>query len=198
MTSGHRASVLASPMDEPHIFEMIPLKGKVRSMNRPFLYKKPKARTRPGLLDDSESNNDLASWFLDEARGVMIEKFSDSSIEELLIELVSIFREGNPNHAELVGLFGFQEIETKYEEAIRIRTLHNTERTNKDLPKVEISTDPSLIVRQVHLYARELPPVQVLAERIYQAYPDASCEINSDLIIHEKECTIVLSPYEGI
>jgi hypothetical protein len=80
--------------DGPRIFEMRPLKGKVTSMNRPFLYKKPKVRARPGLLDDSESNNDLASWFLDEARGVMIKRFSDSSIEELLIELVGIFREG--------------------------------------------------------------------------------------------------------
>jgi hypothetical protein len=184
-------------MDEPRIFEMIPLKGKVRSMNRPFLYKKPKVST-PGLLDDSDSNNDLASWFLDEARGVMIKKFSDSSIEELLIELVGVFREGNPNHAELVGLFGFQKIETRYEEAMEICTLHTTRRTSKDIPKVELSIDASLIVRQVHLYARELPPVHVLADRIYQAYPDASCEINSDLIIHEKECTIVLSQYEEI
>ena len=197
MTSCHRASVLDAPMDEPRIFEMIQLKGKVRSMNRQFLYKKPKVGT-PGLLDDSESNNDLASWFLDEARGVMIEKFSDSSIEELLIELVGIFREGNPNHAVLAGLFGFQKIESKYEEKMEICTLHNTGRTNKDLPKVELSIDTSLIVRQVHLYARELPPVHVLADRIYQAYPDVSCEINSDLIIHEKECTIALSHYEEI
>jgi hypothetical protein len=192
MTFCHRASVLDSPMDEPRIFELIPLKGKVTSMNRQFLYTKPKVST-PGLLDDSGDNNDLASWFLDEAIGVMIKKFSDSSIEELLIELVGIFREGNPNHAELAGLFGFQKLETKSEEAIEISILHTTRRTNKDIPKVELSLDTSLIVRQVHLYARELPPVQVLADRIYQAYPDASCEINSDLIIHEKECTIVLS-----
>ena len=197
MTSCHHACVLDAPMDEPRIFEMIQLKDKVRSMNRQFLYKKYKAST-PGILDDSESNNDLASWFLDEARGVMIEKFSDSSIEELLIELVGVFREGNPNHAELAGLFGFQKIETKSEEAIKISILHHTRRTNKDLPKVEISRDPSFIVRQVHLYARELPPVHILADKIYQAYPDASCEINSDLIIHEKECTIVLSHYEEI
>ena len=197
MTSGHCTSVLDSPMDEPRIFEMIPLKGKVTSMNRPFLYKKPKIST-PGILDCSDSNNDLASWFLDEARRVMIEKFSDSSIEELLIELVGIFREGNPNHAVLAGLFGFQKLETKSEEAIKISILHNTGRTNKDIPKVEIGTDTSLIVRQIHLYAREHPPVHVLADRIYQAYPDASCEITSDLIIHEKECTIVLSHYEEI
>jgi hypothetical protein len=184
--------------DGPRMFEMIQLKGKVRSMNRPFLYKKPKAPTPIGFLDDSESNNDLASWFLDEAIGVMIQKFSDSSIEELLIELVGIFREGNPNHIELASLFGFQTTETKYEEAIKIAILHHTRRTNKDIPKVEISTDTSFIVRQVHLYAREHPPVQVLADRIYQAYPDASCEITSDLIIHEKECTIVLSHYEEI
>ncbi len=60
------------------------------------------------------------------------------------------------------------------------------------------SIDPSFIVRQVRLYASELPPVHVLADRIYQAYPDASCEINSDVIIREKECTIVLSQYEEI
>jgi hypothetical protein len=58
---------------------------------------------------------------------------------------------------------------------------------------VEIYIDTSFIVRQVHLYARELPPAHVLTDRIYKAYPDISCEINSDLIIHEKECTIVLS-----
>jgi hypothetical protein len=166
-------------------------------MNRPFLYKKPRVIT-PGILDDSGSNNDLASWFLDEAIGVMIKKFSDSSIEELLIELVGIFREGNPNHIELVGLFGFQEIETKSEEAIKIDTLYNTRRTNKDIPKVEIYVDTNFIVRQVHLYARELPPVHLLADRIYQAYSDASCEINGNLIIHEKECTIVLSQYQVI
>ena len=166
-------------------------------MNRQFLYKKYKVHTL-GLLDDSDSNNDLASWFLYDARGVMIKKFSDSSIEELLIELVGVFREGNPNHTELAGLFGFQEIETKSEEAIEINTLHNTRRTNKDIPKVEISIDPSFIVRQVHLYARELHPAHLLVDRIYQAYPDVSCEITSDLIIHEKECTIVLSHYEGV
>ena len=106
-------------------------------MNRAFLYKKYKVST-PGLLDPNEGDNDL-SWMLDEAIGVMEKKFSDSSIEELLIELVGVFREGNPNHIELAGLFGFQEIETKSEEAIRIKTLHNTRRTNKDLPKVELS-----------------------------------------------------------
>ena len=184
-------------MDEPQIFEMIQLKDKVISMNRPFLYKKPRV-INPGLLDDSGDNNDLASWFLDDARRVMAKKFSDSSIEELLIELVGIFREGNPNHAVLAGLFGFQKIETRYEEAMEICTLHTTRRTNKDIPKVEIGTDTSLIVRQVRLYASEHPPIHVLAERIYEAYPDVSCEITSDLIIYEKECTIMFSHYEGI
>jgi hypothetical protein len=192
------ASVLDAPMDKPRNFAMIPLKGKVTSMNRPFLYKKPKAPTPIGFLDDSESNNDLASWFLDGARRAMTDKFSDSSIEELLIELVGIFREGNPNDIELTGLFGFQEIKTRYEEAMEICTLHTTRRTNKDIPKVEISTDTSLIVRQVRLYASEHPPIHVLADRIYEAYPDASCEITSDLIIYEKECTIMFSHYEGI
>jgi hypothetical protein len=92
----------------------------------------------------------------------------------------------------------FQGIEKRFEGTTKIIKSRYINRINKDITKVEIYIDTSLIVRKLHLYARELPPVHLLADRIYKAYPDASCEINSDLIIHEKECTLVLSQYEEI
>jgi hypothetical protein len=65
-------------------------------MNREFLYKKPWI---PNTIDDScASENPVQCWLEDDSQGVLMRKFEECSFDELIIELVDIFKGGNPSY----------------------------------------------------------------------------------------------------
>ncbi|MBA4495195.1 hypothetical protein ACFO25_00535 [Paenactinomyces guangxiensis] len=161
-------------------------------MDKRFLYKKPNPI---GVLDDSDvENDDLASWFLDDSRDVLKNKFEQSPIDELVIELADIFREGDPNFQTLAWLFGSSHIEEDNEEKIMIWRLHEIERTNEDIIRVEMHVDPqSLILRKLYLYVQMFPPLQLIKNKLNDLDPNIAFQETSDgFVIVVRECEIAI------
>ncbi|SFJ17770.1 hypothetical protein [Thermoflavimicrobium dichotomicum] len=157
-------------------------------MNRKFLYKKPWI---PGVIDDSD-NNDL-SWMeeWDDSPDLLKRKFTESSLDELMIELVDIFKEGNPGYTTLAGLFGFG---FKFDEEKKIFSIREVERTNKDIIRVEMHLDAqSYIIRHLNIYVQKMPPLQLLKNKLNEFHKDiAFQETNNGFVIAERECVIAI------
>jgi len=162
-------------------------------LNRDFLYESFKSTI--GILDD----HNQIDWFLDNSREGLIKKFRGCSIDELVIELVYIFRKGNPNCTELPALFGFDEMEEReiIEGNIKILNIYKIKRINKDISKIEIHRDTNSIIRKLYLYIHELP-LQLLKDKLHETYQDISYGTGDGLVICEKECAIfILKTYDN-
>ncbi|MEO3943982.1 hypothetical protein [Gorillibacterium sp. CAU 1737] len=70
-------------------------------MNKAFLYTKPHVL---GVIDDSDDDTD--TWFLDTSRQEIEQFFARAPFEELVVELVHIMRDGEPNYQVLTSLLG--------------------------------------------------------------------------------------------
>lgn len=110
----------------------------------------------------------------------------------MIIELVEIFREGNPNYKKLAVLFGFVEIEEGEQEERIIWKLQKIERKDDDLTKVVMHIDAKhLIIQDLYLYVNELPVLQKLKEKLNVQFKDITLQkINNAFVIIEKECDI--------
>lgn len=161
-------------------------------MNKKFLYKKPSII---GVLDDSDNEfYDLGSWFLDDSWSLLKKRFRESPIDELVIELVDIFREGNPNYQELAVLFGYGNMEENNEEKIMRWSLREIDRMNQDIIKVEMHVDAqSLILRNLYLFVKELPSLQSLKNKLNELHKDiAFQERNNGFMLAVRECIITI------
>ncbi|MCG7384377.1 hypothetical protein [Paenibacillus sp. ACRRY] len=116
-------------------------------MNKDFLYTKPYV---PGIIDDTPV--DLESWFLDDSRERMEEKVRSSSLNDLIIELINIFKEGEPNYQVLLGLFG-EKIVKEVREEENVYSVSQILRSDEDIKKIEIETeDESLAIKKMSIY----------------------------------------------
>lgn len=159
-------------------------------LNNKFLYSKPSVI---GVLDScTDEFNDIGSWLFDDSPGLLRKKFRESSLNELVIELVTIFREGNPNYQELAGLFGFVKIEKVELEEIEIWNLRNIERVDEDIIRIELHIDTqSLIINNLFIFVKELPPLRKLeGELNTNSIEIPFQELKNGFVITEKECLI--------
>ncbi|MFI8711681.1 hypothetical protein [Brevibacillus brevis] len=159
-------------------------------MNKKFLYSKPSII---GVLDSGNDEfNDIGSWLFDDSPALLRKKFREDSLDELVMELIDIFREGNPNYQELAGLFGLVKIEEDEQEGLKIWNVRNIERLAGDLNKIEMHIDAqSLIINKLYLYINELSNLQTIKQKLNDKFEEISYQdINGGLIINEKELII--------
>lgn len=159
-------------------------------MNKKFLYSKPSII---GVLDSGNDEfNDIGSWLFDDSPALLRKKFREDSLDELVIELIDIFREGNPNYQELAGLFGLVKIEEDEQEGLKIWNVRNIERLAGDLNKIEMHIDAqSLIINKLYLYINELSNLQTIKQKLNDKFEEVSYQdINGGLIFNEKELII--------
>jgi len=165
-------------------------------MNKKFLYKKMSAHT-VGFLDDSD--NDDVSWMFDDSL-VLEKKLKESPIDELIIELIDIFKEGNPNASKLIASFGFSyndgDCKANVQGNMIIRKYNKIKRINKDIVSIEMHieemNDKTLIIRNLYLYCTNLPSIKLLKNKINEVYSNISYGGSEGLIICEKECNIII------
>ncbi|SFJ55431.1 hypothetical protein [Thermoflavimicrobium dichotomicum] len=158
-------------------------------MNREFLYKKPWI---PNFIDDRyASENPIQSWLEDDSQGLLMRKFEECSLDELILELVDIFKRGNPSYDVLAALFGSY---LEFNEEKKIFSVHKIERTNEDIIRVEMHVDAqSYEIRHLNLYAQELPPLQSLKNKLNELHKDISFqETSNEFVITERECVIAI------
>jgi len=134
-------------------------------LNKNFLYSKPSII---GVLDsDNDEFNDIASWLFDDSPEVMRKKFREDSLDELITEIIDIFRGGNPNFQELAGLFGTVKIEEGQQEGFKIWKVRNIERPAGDLNQIEMHMDDqSLIINKLYLYIHESSDLQKIKQKL--------------------------------
>ncbi|GEC93523.1 hypothetical protein [Brevibacillus brevis] len=159
-------------------------------MNKKFLYSKPSII---GVLDSGNDEfNDIGSWLFDDSPALLRKKFREDSLDELVMELIDIFREGNPNYQELAGLFGLVKIEEDEQEGLKIWNVRNIERLAGDLNKIEMHIDAqSLIINKLYLYINELSNLQTIKQKLNDKFEEVSYQdINGGLIFNEKELII--------
>jgi hypothetical protein len=159
-------------------------------LNKKFLYSKPSII---GVLDSGNDEfNDIGSWLFDDSPALLRKKFREDSLDELVMELIDIFREGNPNYQELAGLFGLVKIEEDEQEGLKIWNVSNIERLAGDLNKIEMHIDAqSLIINKLYLYINELSNLQTIKQKLNDKFEKVSYQdINGGLIFNEKELII--------
>lgn len=164
-------------------------------INKEFLYKKVRAI---GDIDDS-GNYDIDSWFTDNSWGELKSTLSESSLEDLIINLVGIFRDGNPNYKEIdtqleVSLHkrkqGHEIIENQQENKI-VWVIHEVDRENKDIARIEMHINSKdFVIKKLYIYVCEMPTINSLKNKISVAYGGILYGAADNLVICEKECTI--------
>lgn len=145
------------------------------------------------MLDSGNDEfNDIGSWLFDDSPALLRKKFREDSLDELVMELIDIFREGNPNYQELAGLFGLVKIEEDEQEGLKIWNVRNIERLAGDLKKIEMHIDAqSLIINKLYLHINELSNLQKIKQKLNDKFEEVSYQdINGGLIFNEKELII--------
>ena len=156
-------------------------------MNKDFLYTKPYV---PGIIDDTPV--DLESWFLDDSRERMEEKLRSSSLNDLIIELINIFKEGEPNYQVLLGLFG-EKIVKEVREEENVYSVSQILRSDEDIKKIEIETeDESLAIKKMSIYVDLASFVAVEKEMTNRNVHVLTSKTSDSLLVHINGRTISL------
>ncbi|HBU84006.1 MAG TPA: hypothetical protein DEF35_20535 [Paenibacillus sp.] len=127
-------------------------------MNKDFLYTKPYI---PGMIDDTPV--DLESWFVDDSRERMEERLRSISLNDLIIELINIFKDGEPNYQVLLGLLGEKVVkETRGESTVYC--LGDILRSEDDIKRIEIEiSDEGLNIKKMNMFVN--PAVLLILQK---------------------------------
>jgi hypothetical protein len=127
-------------------------------MNKDFLYTKPYV---PGMIDDTPV--DLESWFIDDSRERMEERLRSISLNDLIIELINIFKDGEPNYQVLLGLLGEKVVkETRGESTVYC--LGDILRSEDDIKRIEIEiSDEGLNIKKMNMFVN--PAVLLILQK---------------------------------
>ncbi|MEO2215146.1 hypothetical protein ABGV40_30175 [Paenibacillus amylolyticus] len=156
-------------------------------MNKDFLYTKPYV---PGIIDDTPV--DLESWFLDDSRERMEEKLRNISLNDLIIELINIFKDGDPNYQVLLGLLGEKVVKEDREDKI-VYCLGDILRADDDIKRIEIEIDDEgLNIKKMNIFV--IPAaLLVLQKEITSLCADIQTQKTSDylsIFIKDKMITL--------
>ncbi|MEK4074946.1 hypothetical protein [Paenibacillus amylolyticus] len=156
-------------------------------MNKEFLYTKPYV---PGIIDDTPV--DLESWFLDDSRERMEEKLRNISLNDLIIELINIFKDGDPNYQVLLGLLGEKVVKEDREDKI-VYCLGDILRADDDIKRIEIEIDDKgLNIKKMNIFV--IPAaLLVLQKEITSLCADIQTQKTSDylsIFIKDKMVTV--------
>ena len=156
-------------------------------MNKDFLYTKPYV---PGIIDDTPV--DLESWFLDDSRERMEEKLKNIPLNDLIIELINIFKDGDPNYQVLLGLLGEKVVKEDREDKI-VYCLGDILRADDDIKRIEIEIDDEgLNIKKMNIFV--IPAaLLVLQKEITSLCADIQTQKTSDylsIFIKDKMITL--------
>lgn len=145
-------------------------------MNKDFLYTKPYV---PGIIDDTPV--DLESWFLDDSRERMEEKLRNIPLNDLIIELINIFKDGDPNYQVLLGLLGEKVVKEAREDKI-VYCLADILRADDDIQRIEIEIDDEgLNIKKMNVFVIQAE-LLVLQKEITSLFVDIQTQKTSNYL----------------
>ncbi|WP_138753064.1 hypothetical protein [Paenibacillus sinopodophylli] len=128
-------------------------------MRNEFLYEKPMP---VGYINDTVE--DIHTWFSENPLKFLQAKFRNSSLIDMVNEVVTIFEEGNPNFKIVYSLFGRGLINEvgEFITIYKLETLENSVHKLIDMKMYVNNT--SLIIEKLHLYfdSSDLTPTLTL------------------------------------
>lgn len=162
-------------------------------MNKKFLYRK--AYPIGILNDEDDYDGDRLLFWTDNSQEILSKKLRECTLDELIIELIDIFRDGDTNYSTLACLLGFQNCENNKQEQYIKKSFYQTRRS--DLVKFQMDIEESgnnpLILRNLYLYFTNLPSIEGIKNKINEVYSDVIYEEREGIIICEKECNIIIT-----
>jgi len=142
-------------------------------------------------MDSENEFNEIGAWLFDDAPAVLRKKIRKDSFDEVVLELIDIFRGGNPNYQELAGLFGLVKIEEIEQEGLKVWCLRNIERLAGDINKIEMYIDAQhLIISKIYLYMNEFLNLQTIKQKLNDILRVRTYLDNESLIFIVREVTI--------
>jgi hypothetical protein len=150
-------------------------------MDKKFLYTKPSV---PGIIDDSEADLDLSSWFLKQTPfDLLKEELNSCKVDDLVIQLVQIFIEGNPNYQKLLALLG-SGVEKMEGMKDTTYSLKNFNRPNNDIFGVEVNVDNiNLKIRKLLIQMKGIYSLELLKFKLNTLFKNLRIEFSSKQLV---------------
>ncbi|AIQ11298.1 hypothetical protein [Paenibacillus durus] len=148
-------------------------------------------QSKPGVIDTSAVS---PNWFtfIDHEWNALQRDFFEKSFDSLVVDLVSIFRKGNPNYINLGSLFGSEKKKEDDNEKI-IYSINQVNRKDNDITKVEMFLDPdSYKITELCLYMQVFPSMNELKYKIEKNYSDLLVSISNEFVIFDNEFKLTI------
>ncbi|SDZ37608.1 hypothetical protein [Thermoactinomyces sp. DSM 45892] len=142
-------------------------------MNKKFLYKKPWI---PGVIDDTNSAMDWLEE--DDSKFALRKKFNEGLLDELVLDLVDIFQNGDPAYNVLMP---YLSSNNELNEEKMMYTGDKNERISKDISSVEMLLDAkNFMIRHLKIYVQDISPFHGLESKLNELYPDIPYQERKD------------------
>lgn len=146
---------------------------------------------KPGMIDTSSVST---NWFtfIDHEWEALQQDFFEKPLDDLLVDLVSIFRKGNPNYINLGSLFGTEKKKVDEQNKI-VYSVNQVNRRENDIAKVTMFLDPdSHKIIEIYFYMQVSPSINQLKNRLEETYSDLFFNTGSELVIIDKDFKLTL------
>ncbi|OMD48340.1 hypothetical protein BSK56_11190 [Paenibacillus borealis] len=148
-------------------------------------------RSKPGMIDTS-AVSPIWFTFTDHEWEALQKDFFEKPLDGLLVDLVSIFRKGNPNYINLGSLFGIEKKRVDDKNKI-IYTVNQVNRKENDITNVTMFLHPdSHIITEIYLHMQILPHMNELKCRIEENYSDLLVNVSNELVIIDRDYKLML------
>lgn len=150
-------------------------------------------QSQPGIIDTSSVST---NWFtfIDHEWNELQKAFFEKPLDSLVIDLVSIFRKGNPNYINLGSLFGTEKKKIELNDKT-IYCVNQVNRKENDITNVKmlLNHDSHRII-EIYIKVKILPQTQLneLKFKLEQSYSDLLVKVSNELIINDNDFRLIL------
>ncbi|OKP83240.1 hypothetical protein A3842_09620 [Paenibacillus sp. P3E] len=151
-------------------------------------------QSKPGMIDISSVS---PNWFtfIDHEWDALQKDFFEKPLDGLLVDLVSIFREGSPNYINLGSLFGIEKKRVEDKNKI-IYSVNQVNRKENDITNVTMFLVPdSHKITEIYIYVQVLPQMNELKRRLQQSYSDLIVNVSNEFVIIDSDFKLILKSY---
>lgn len=148
-------------------------------------------QSKPGMIDTSSLS---PNWFtfIDHEWDALQKDFFEKPLDGLLVDLVLIFRKGNPNYINLGSLFGIEKKRVEDKKKI-IYSVNQVNRKGNDITNVTMFLDPdSHKITEIYIYVQVLPQMNELKCRLEESYSDLLVNVSNEFVVIDNDFKLII------
>jgi hypothetical protein len=145
--------------------------------------------SKPGMIDTSSVS---PNWFtfIDHEWDSLKVQFFEKPLDELLVDIVSIFRKGNPNYINLGSLFGIEKKRVEEKDKI-IYSVNQVNRKENDITSVKMFLEhDSHRITEIYIYVKLLPEMNELKCKLEERYSHLVVNVSNEFVIIDNDFTL--------